>query len=245
MKRVLIMGASSAIAEAVARRMAQRGDSLFLVARNTERLAATADDLRLRGAARVGIATMDAKRIAEYGDLIETARKSLEGLDMALIAHGRLTDQTACEADPTLLEEEFMVNAVSTMALSLHLASYLASQRQGVIAVISSVAGDRGRQSNYIYGAAKAALSAFLSGLRQKLHPMGVSVLTIKPGFVVSPMTATFKHGLLWSSPDTVARDIVRAMDLRAAVLYTPWFWRPIMVIVRAIPEWVFRRIKL
>jgi decaprenylphospho-beta-D-erythro-pentofuranosid-2-ulose 2-reductase len=245
MKRVLIMGASSAIAEAAARRMAERGDALFLVARNAERLAAVADDLKLRGAAQVASATLDARRIEDYARLIDTARESLDGLDAALIAHGRLTDQGACEADPRLLVEEFEVNAVSAMALSLHLANHFAAQRHGVIAVISSVAGDRGRQSNYIYGAGKAALSAFLSGLGQKLHPKGVSVVTIKPGFVISPMTAAFKHGALWATPDAVARDIVRAMDRGTAVLYTPWFWRAIMAVIRAVPERVFRRMRL
>jgi decaprenylphospho-beta-D-erythro-pentofuranosid-2-ulose 2-reductase len=245
MKRVLIMGASSAIAEAVARRLAERGDALFLVARNAERLAATADDLRLRGAARVDSAVLDALRIEAYGPLVQTARESLGGLDMALIAHGKLTDQGACEADPSLLEEDFRVNAVSAMALALHLASDFAAQGRGVIAVISSVAGDRGRQSNYLYGASKAALTAFLSGLRQKLYPKGVSVLTIKPGFVISPMTAGFRHGALWATPDSVARDIVRAMDRGSCVLYTPWFWRGIMTVVRAVPERIFRRIRL
>lgn len=245
MKRVLIMGATSAIAEAVARRMAERGDALFLVARNAERLAAVADDLKVRGAAQVASATLDARRIDGYAQLVDNAHSSLGGLDAALIAHGRLTDQGACEADPSLLVEEFEVNAVSAMALALHLASHFAAQRQGVIAVISSVAGDRGRQSNYIYGAGKAALSAFLSGLRQKLRPAGVAVVTIKPGFVISPMTAAFKHGALWATPDAVARDIVRAMDRGAAELYTPWFWRGIMAIIKAIPETVFRRLRL
>lgn len=245
MKRALIMGATSAIAEAAARRMAARGDALFLMARNAERLAAIVADLKVRGAAQIASATLDARRIEDYGQLMDAARTSLGGLDVVLIAHGRLTDQSACEADPGLLAEEFQVNAVSAMALSLHAASHFAAQRQGVIAVISSVAGDRGRQSNYIYGASKAALSAFLSGLRQKLHPVGVAVVTIKPGLVISPMTAAFKHGALWSTPDVVARDIVSAIDRGADVLYTPWFWRAIMAVIRAIPETLFRRLRL
>jgi len=245
MRKVLILGASSPIAEATARLLAQRGDALFLVARNAERLAAVADDLRLRGAARVDTATFDARRTEDFAQLLDAARASLDGLDVALIAHGKLTDQSACEADPSLLAEEFQINAVSAMALSLHLAGYFASQHRGVIAVISSVAGDRGRQSNYVYGASKAALSAFLSGLRQKLHPIGVSVITIKPGLVISPMTAAFQHGALWSTADVVARDIVRAIDKGTDVLYTPWFWRAIMTVIRAIPERVFRRIRI
>lgn len=245
MKRALILGATSAIAEAAARRMAARGDALFLIARSTERVTAIAEDLRVRGAAHVASAAFDARRMEDYAQLLDAARASLGGLDVVLIAHGRLTEQSACEADPSLLADEFQVNAVSAMALALHAASHFAAQRRGVIAVISSVAGDRGRQSNYIYGATKAALSAFLSGLRQKLHPVGVAVVTIKPGLVISPMTAAFKHGALWSTPDVVARDIVNAIDRRASVLYTPWFWRAIMAVIRAIPERLFRRVRL
>jgi short-subunit dehydrogenase len=131
------------------------------------------------------------------------------------------------------------------MTLSTVLAEYFAAQRRGVIAVISSVAGDRGRQSNYVYGAAKAAVTAFASGLRQKLFPRGVRVLTIKPGFVDTPMTAAFPKGILWASPQRVARDIVRAMDGGRAVLYTPWFWRPIMAVINSIPEAIFCRLRL
>jgi short-subunit dehydrogenase len=107
------------------------------------------------------------------------------------------------------------------------------------------VAGDRGRQSNYVYGSAKAAVTAFTSGLRQRLYPKGVRVLTIKPGFVSTPMTAAFKKGVLWATPAKVAADIVRAMDRRSSVIYTPWFWRPIMWVIRSVPETVFRRLRL
>jgi short-subunit dehydrogenase len=120
------------------------------------------------------------------------------------------------------------------------------AQGSGVIAIISSVAGDRGRQSNYVYGSAKAAVSAFASGLRQRLYPKGVRVVTVKPGFVDTPMTAAIKRkGALWATPDRVARDIVRAMDRGTPVIYTPWFWRIIMFVIRSVPETVFRRLRL
>ena len=131
------------------------------------------------------------------------------------------------------------------MALCTELANRFEAQGRGVIAVISSVAGDRGRQSNYVYGTAKAAVTAFTSGLRQRLYPKGVRVVTIKPGFVSTPMTTAFKKGALWATPASVAADIVRAMDHGTAVIYTPWFWRPIMWIIRSVPETVFRRLKL
>lgn len=245
MKRILIMGATSAIAEATAREFAQRGDCLFLVARNAQQLGAIADDLKVRGATLVCTTVLDALDIDRYPALIESAAEQLGGIDAALIAHGTLSDQAACQTSVELLVQEFMTNALSYMALCTHLANRFEAQRHGVIAVISSVAGDRGRQSNYAYGSAKSAVTAFTSGLRQRLYSHGVSVVTIKPGFVDTPMTAAFKKGALWASPGTVARSIVRAMDRRTPVVYTPWFWRPIMWIIKGIPEFIFRRINI
>jgi decaprenylphospho-beta-D-erythro-pentofuranosid-2-ulose 2-reductase len=169
----------------------------------------------------------------------------LGGIDAALIAHGTLSDQPACQVATDLLVQEFATNALSVMALCTHLANRFETQRHGVIAVISSVAGDRGRQSNYVYGAAKAAVTAFTSGLRQRLYPLGVRVVTIKPGFVATPMTAAFKKGVLWASPDAVAQSIVHAMDNGTPVVYAPWFWRPIMWLVTSVPEFMFRRLKM
>ena len=111
--------------------------------------------------------------------------------------------------------------------------------------MISSVAGDRGRQSNYVYGSAKALVSAFMSGLRQRLHRSGVAVITIKPGFVDTPMTAAFQKGALWAKPDQIARGIVKALDRGRDVVYLPAFWRPIMLIVRSVPETIFKRLAL
>lgn len=245
MKRILIMGATSAIAEATARRFAARGDALFLVGRNAPRLQAVADDLKLRGAQMVQTCSLDAREIAAYSHMLDSAATQLGGIDAALIAHGTLSDQAACQASTDLLMQEFATNAVSVMALCTHLANRFEAQRHGVIAVISSVAGDRGRQSNYVYGAAKAAVTAFSSGLRQRLYPHGVSVVTIKPGFVATPMTAAFKKGLLWASPDTVARSIIHAMDRGTPIVYAPWFWRPIMWAVTSVPEFMFRRLRM
>lgn len=245
MKRILIMGATSAIAEATARLMAARGDRLFLIARDPQRLQAVAQDLRLRGARAVHCAVGDARELQRFPDLIREASQSLEGLDAALIAHGTLSDQSACSQSVEKLQDEFLVNALSFMALSTHLANLFEQQQHGVLALISSVAGDRGRQSNYVYGSAKAAVTAFASGLRQRLYRSGVRVVTIKPGFVSTPMTAAFRKGALWATPAAVARDILNAMDRGTPVRYTPWFWRYIMWIIRAIPESVFRRLPL
>jgi decaprenylphospho-beta-D-erythro-pentofuranosid-2-ulose 2-reductase len=244
-KRILIIGATSAIAEATARRFARRGDSLFLVARNAQRLQAIADDLSVRGAQMARAYVLDAQQIDRYPAMLAAAVAQMGGIDAALIAHGTLSDQLACQNSVELLLQEFAVNGLSFMALCTNLANHFEAQRHGVIAVISSVAGDRGRQSNYVYGSAKAAVATFASGLRQRLSSKGVGVVTIKPGLVSTPMTAAFKKGALWASPETVAASIVRAMDRGAAVIYTPWFWRPIMWVIKAIPESIFRRLKL
>jgi len=245
MQRILIVGASSAIAEAAARLFAARGDALFLAGRNAARLQAIAADLKLRGAAQTGVFVLDARAFERFPALLQAATERLGGLDAALIAHGTLPDQAACQQSVDLLREEFDVNALSFMALCTGLANQFEAQGRGVIAVTSSVAGDRGRQSNYVYGSAKAAVTAFTSGLRQRLYPKGVRVVTIKPGFVSTPMTAAFRKGALWAAPASVAADIVRAMDGGKAMIYTPWFWRPIMWIIRSVPESIFRRLRL
>jgi decaprenylphospho-beta-D-erythro-pentofuranosid-2-ulose 2-reductase len=245
LKRILIIGATSAIAESSARIFAGRGDALFLAGRDAARLQAIAEDLRVRGAHMALTFTLDVAQMDRYELLLQSATEQMGGLDAALIAHGTLSDQAACQASVELLLQELHTNAVSAMALCTLLANHFEAQRSGTIAVISSVAGDRGRSSNYVYGSAKAAVTAFSSGLRQRLRPAGVAVVTIKPGFVDTPMTRAFKKGALWASPAAVAASIVRAMDRGTPVIYTPWFWRAIMCIIRSIPERIFLRLKL
>ena len=245
MRRLLIIGATSAIAEATAREFAKRGDALFLVGRSIERLQAIADDLKIRGASNVATFHLDVRDFGTYERMLDQASAALGGLDAALISHGTLSDQQASERSVEIMLGEMQVNALSVMALCTLLANRFAAQRLGVIAVISSVAGDRGRQSNYVYGSAKAAVTAFTSGLRQRLAKHGVNVVTIKPGFVDTPMTAAFKKGPAWATPAAVAKEIARAMIKGTPVIYTPGFWRPIMWVIRSIPEFVFKRLSL
>ena len=244
MKRILIIGAASAIAEAVAREFAREGAALYLVARSEQRLQDIAADLQVRGAARIGWRVMDANDGAAHEVMLAQARTLLGGIDVALIAHGTLSDQAVCQQSVERMRQEFETNALSAMALCTRLANDFETQRSGTLAVISSVAGDRGRGSNYVYGAAKAAVSVFLSGLRQRLQPAGVNVLTIKPGFVDTPMTAAFPKGPLWATPAQVGAAIHRAILARKPVLYVPWFWWGIMAIIKAIPERIFLRLK-
>lgn len=243
--RILIIGATSAIAEATARLYAARGASLYLLARDPARAGAIAQDLSVRGAVAARPGTLDVLDLAAQAGALAAAWAAFNGFDVVLIAHGTLPDQARCDADTDYALREFTLNGTATIALASRIAGKLEAQGSGTLAVISSVAGDRGRASNYLYGSAKAAVSAYLSGLRQNLNARGVNVLTIKPGFVDTPMTAAFKKGALWAKPDQIARGIVRAIDKRRAVVYLPWFWRGIMMVIRSIPESVFRRIKL
>ena len=245
MQKILIIGATSAIAEACAKRFAAQGHSLFLLARNTERLESLAQDLRVRGAKEVHCATFEANALDSHPALLEQVKTELNGLDRVLIAHGTLSDQQACEQSVELTLQELQTNALSIIALLTRLAGYFEEQRHGCIAVIGSVAGDRGRQSNYIYGTAKGALSIFLQGLRNRLQKSDVQVLTIKPGFVDTPMTAAFPKGPLWASPEKVALDIDKAIEKKKDVLYTPGFWMLIMFVIRSVPETLFKRLSL
>lgn len=245
MQKVVIIGATSAIAESTARLYAARGAQLFLVARNVARLEDIAADLRTRGAPEVFQASLDVNDVRDHATLVERIWTSLGHVDVLLVAHGTLPDQAQCEASIELALREFATNGTSTIALLTAVTPRFETQRKGVIVIISSVAGDRGRQSNYLYGSAKAAVTAFASGLRQRLSKVGVNVLTIKPGFVDTPMTRELKKGALWAKPEDIARGIMRGADHGRNVMYLPWFWLPIMLIIRHIPEFVFKRIKL
>jgi decaprenylphospho-beta-D-erythro-pentofuranosid-2-ulose 2-reductase len=245
MQKILIIGATSAIAEACAKRFAAQGHSLYLLARNNSRLESLAQDLRVRGAAAVHYAIFEANALETHQALLEQVKAELNGLDRVLIAHGTLSDQQACEQSVELTLQELQTNALSIIALLTLLANHFEQQRHGSIAVIGSVAGDRGRQSNYIYGTAKGALGIFLQGLRNRLHKSGVQVLTIKPGFVDTPMTAAFPKGPLWATPEKVAQDIDKAIEKKKDVLYTPGFWMLIMQIIKSVPEKIFKRLSL
>ena len=245
--RVLVVGATSAIAMAVARRYAVRGGRLFLVARRAGTLADNAADLRVRGASDVRSTVLDVN---------DLARRQRDGrIGFFRLCGLRRRARRAWRACPTKEASErsvdealasFDTNARSVIALMTLLANRLEAQGSGALAVVSSVAGDRGRASNYVYGAAKAAVSTFAAGLRHRLHDKGVRVLTISPGFVDTPMTAGIeKKGALWASPDRVAADIEKALDSGFGVVYTPGFWRWIMRVVRAVPERVFVRTRL
>lgn len=260
MKRILIIGATSAIAIACARLWAARGAALFLVGRDATRLETVGADLRVRGAASVASFGLDANDLGGHGAMFDAAWAAMGGVDLALIAHGTLPDQAACERDPRLALTEFATNATSVIALLTGLAERLVSRAPGSpdgaeaprsagrasIGVITSVAGDRGRPSNYVYGSAKAAVSAFCEGLRARLFAHGVTLTDIRPGFVATPMTEGLPlPGPLVARPEAIAPRIVAAVEAGRDVVYVPAFWRWIMLVVRNIPRAVFKRIRL
>jgi short-subunit dehydrogenase len=245
MANTLIIGATSAIASEVGRILAARGDRLVLIGRNTERLELTAKDLRVRGAVEVETLLLDVDDLDRHQQVIEAACDHLGSIDTALVAHGTLPDQSRCEADTDEALRQIHTNGVATCSLVLHLANRLEGQGRGTLAVITSVAGDRGRRSNYVYGASKKLVSTLLDGLRIRLAGAGVEVVDIRPGFVDTPMTAQLDKGALWAQPERVAADIVSAVDAGTPQAYTPGFWRPVMAVIRALPRPVFRRLPL
>lgn len=243
--RVLIIGATSAIAQATARIYSARGATLCLVARDAEKLALVEKDLNVRGACQIQCETFSATESGPFADLVSRCFQVSNGFDVVLIAFGSLPNQSECEASPEALKTAIHENGLSVVMLATLIANALVIQGSGTLAVISSVAGDRGRKSNYVYGSAKSLVSTFLAGLGDRLANTGVHVLDIKPGFVDTPMTQNFKKGLLWAQPEAVAEDIVLAINKRRRVCYTPWFWRWIMLIIRHIPGFIFRKLPL
>lgn len=243
--KILIVGASSAIAHETAKCFAQDGAELFLVGRTASKLATVADDLQARGAQRVETYLLDVSDLTRHQQMFEQALSTLGSLDMLLIAHGTLGDQRKCELSVEETLRELTNNFTSVVSLLTISANYFEQQKRGCIAVISSVAGDRGRKSNYVYGTAKAGVSTFLQGLRNRLASAGVTVLTVKPGFVDTPMTAGIKKGPLFASSRVVGRGVYQAMLKGKDVVYLPWFWLPIILVLKSIPEGIYKKLSV
>jgi short-subunit dehydrogenase len=244
MKKIIILGATSGIALEVQRQLARRGCELLLVARSPQRLREIQTDLVARGAIQVLTYSADLASIQQHAAIFEFARHTFSGFDTVLLAYGSMHNQKDSEASVDILLEELHVNFVSATAILTLFAADLERRHTGCLAAITSVAGDRGRRVNYVYGSAKGALSLFLQGLRSRLHPAGVRVITIKPGPVQTPMTDHLLNSARFAEPEQAARDIVRALERRSPdVLYTPRVWRYIMTAVQQIPETIFKRL--
>lgn len=244
-RRILVLGATSGIAEACIRLWARRGDHLFLVARNPGRLAVVAADARTRGAGFVDTAVADLDRTDLHADLLVHCINSLGGLDVAYLALGVLGDQPKAERGFQDAAPIIHTNYAAPVSLLTWLANYCAQRHSGTIAVLSSVAGERGRKSNYVYGSSKAGLTAFVDGMRNRIDREGVHVITIKPGPVKTSMTEGMKGHERFADVDKVAGTMVKAIDRGQDIVYVPGQWRLIMSVIRAIPERIFKKLNL
>jgi short-subunit dehydrogenase len=247
-KRVLILGATSAVAEATARLYAAEGASLLLAGRRADRLDAIATDLRVRGAANVLIEVQDLGAVpaSEVTGLLAGFVAQLGGLDHVLLAYGVLGEQALAERQPTVAADIIQVNFSSAALWALAVANQLETQGAGTLVVLGSVAGDRGRRSNYVYGATKAGLAALVQGIAHRFGSTGPHAVIVKPGPIDTPMTAGMKKGgPMWASADAIALIVRRAAERRDVVVYAPARWRLIMLIIRLLPSTLFHRTKL
>ena len=246
MKNILVIGATSAIAQAFIERMAVSDNKLFLVARDKDKLNTIKNDLRIKKNTNIATFILDVNDYNNHDNVFNKAKSCLGKIDIIFMAHGTLPNQAECEEKVETTVYEFGINALSTIVLCLKAAKIFEEQKSGSLVVITSVAGDRGRQSNYIYGSAKGAVDIFLQGLRNRLTKYGVNVLTVKPGFVDTPMTAHVPKTPLFSSPKTIAGGIVKAINKKKSKeIYLPGYWRIIMFIIKSIPGKIFNKLSL
>jgi short-subunit dehydrogenase len=243
MKKILVLGGASAIAGEVLKILAARGDALFLADKDAEKLKAVAQDLKVRGASACETMALDLNDTARHPGLLKEAVDKLGGLDVLLVSHGFLGDQKTAQEDWGHAAAILQTNFISAASMLTLAALHFEKQKAGAILAISSVAGLRGRKSNYVYGSAFAGKTAFLSGLRGRLDARGVKVTTCILGFVDTPMTAHLPKNFLYAKPAAVARGMVKALDKSKDVVYLPWFWRWIMFIFLHLPERIFKKL--
>jgi decaprenylphospho-beta-D-erythro-pentofuranosid-2-ulose 2-reductase len=246
-ENVLIVGATSGIARALGHELAEQGCHLMLAGRRQDELDRCAADLRTRYQTPTGTEPFEAldfeSHPAFFTRCLDHFAGTLHGL---ILCHGYMPNQTATQTNITEVRRTIDVNFTSAISLLMLAANYFEQRKSGYIVVLSSVAGDRGRMSNYTYGAAKAGLNAYLQGMRNRLQHAGVQVLTVKPGFVDTPMTHGLlnPHSPLVATPERVAREVNNAIRKRKDVIYSPGFWRVLMAIIRALPESIFKRLR-
>ncbi len=246
MRNILILGANSGMAKALIRRLAGPDSRLILASRNLVELRRTAADAAVRGQGPQPLVIgFDALRLEIHSRFVQDLMRRVRTLDEVYVFFGALHPQAEAQKDFQLAQEMLTANYVGAVSVLERLAPHLERRKQGLIVGVSSVAGDRGRQSNYFYGSAKAGFSTYLQGLRNRLAKSGVRVLTVKPGFVDTPMTRHLKKGLLFASPETIARGLIKAVRQKRNVVYLPGYWRWIMLVVRSVPEFIFKKMKL
>lgn len=246
MKTIIIFGANSAMAKAWARLIADQNCQLILAGRNQAELEKNANDIQLRSnGPKPDVVGFDSQKTEAHGPMMQAVIKKHAVIDEAYLFFGAMSDQTKAQKEFQLAQEMMVTNYVGTASILEIVAAQMEKQKKGLIVGVSSVAGDRGRQSNYIYGSSKAAMSTYLQGLRNRLYHAGVHVMTVKPGFVDSPMTSHLKKGLLMVSPQVFAKGLKKAVRQKKNQVYIPWFWQWIMFIIKSIPEQVFKKLKM
>jgi decaprenylphospho-beta-D-erythro-pentofuranosid-2-ulose 2-reductase len=246
MTTILALGASSAIVFETLRPFATEHASIIMVGRSREKLEVLAQDLTARGAHSVDIILNDLSTVGSAAKLLEQVQAVGKDIDIVYLGYGTLPEQEAVFRDAQQRAELFQTNLLSAMDhVCLWYDYFIAAKRPGTLAVISSVAGDKGRGSNFLYGATKAGLDAFLSGVRNIGYKHGISVMTIKPGFVDSPMTAHVPKNLLFVSAAQAGAIIHKAIKRRTDIVYVPWFWRFILFLIKMLPESIFKRLSL
>ena len=244
-QRILVFGATSAICHEVLKHYATQGTTFFITGRNAERLDAIGQDLCARGGIIAGQAAYDFNDWAQHEPVIGQAREALGAIDLALVAHGSLPEQSQCEQSDAAVWACVQDNFASAAIIIHGCARVLDEQGKGSLAVISSVAGDRGRKSNYTYGATKAGLDALLQGLQGRFAGTAVKVINIKPGMVHSPMTEGMGDGLLWATPQAIAPTIISAISKGKRLCYVPGYWRLVMLVIRALPTTILAKLPI
>ncbi len=244
MKAVLV-GASRGMGRALARQLAQRGESLFLLEHVGEQLERSARDLEVRGArGTVGTAYCNFLEPAGFAAALEAAWQALGGADLVVVTAGLFAPQEDLEGDPALTARLLAVDFTNTVLFCEEVRKRLLAAGGGTLCVFSSVAGERGRKPVIIYGAAKAGLSHYLEGLDYKFRRQGLKVVCVKPGFVKTGMTAGLKPPPFAGTAEEVARRVLRAIDRGWSEVYVPWPWRWVMCAIRMMPRFVMRRIR-
>lgn len=243
MAKVAFLGATKGMGRALARLMAARGDVLFLLGRDEEDLRRSAADLAVDGAKPAGTGACDLTRPESFGAALDQAEAALGGLDVVVVTAGLFATQDALEADPALAERVLTVDFTGTVLFCEEARRRLLARGGGTLAVFSSVAGERGRKPVVIYGAAKAGLTRYLEGLDHKYRASGLRVVTVKPGFVKTGMTAGLRPPPFAGEPEQVARAVVRAIDRGRPEVYVPGIWRLVMWVIRGLPRAVMRRV--
>ncbi len=243
--RIAVIGATSAIAQEVLKKYVSKETSFVLCVRSPEKGAVLSQDLLTRGAARADVLSFEAENISSHAALIADCWRLLGTVDLLLIAHGDMP-QDGSKETPEQVLQTWAVNGTAVISLASQARSFFETQAQGCLCVISSVAGERGRRPTYVYGAAKAGVTGFCQALRQVLAPKNVRVITIKPGFVDTPMTAHLSKSPLFASAERVATTIVRVINNGTnREVMVPWFWNVIMTIIKLLPERLFLKLKI